>query len=148
MLPVTIHRVRPSQQPVPVPQYTTAGAAGVDLRADLESALELPPMARAAIPTGFAVAIPDGFEGQIRTRSGLALDDGLVCLNSPGTIDSDYRGEVLVVLANLSAELKTIRRGDRIAQLVFSPVARAVLTEGTLPPSRRGPGGLGSTGRE
>jgi dUTP pyrophosphatase len=105
-------------------------------------------MERAAIPTGFAFAIPDGFEGQVRTRSGLALDDGLVCLNSPGTIDSDYRGEVFVVLANLSNEPKMIHNGDRIAQLVFCPVVRAQLSEGPLPASARGSGGLGSTGRK
>ena len=108
----------------------------------------LQPLERAAIPTGLAVEIPPGFEGQVRPRSGLALKSGVTCLNSPGTIDADYRGEVKVILANLSRDTFTVRRGDRIAQLVISPVARARLTEvEQLGESARGAGGFGSTGQ-
>ncbi|MCL5966735.1 MAG: dUTP diphosphatase [Deltaproteobacteria bacterium] len=130
-----------------VPTYQTDGASGVDLRADVEGDLVIPPMGRALVPTGVAVAIPRGLEGQVRPRSGLAIRHGVTCLNSPGTIDSDYRGEIRVVLANLGSEPFTVRRGDRIAQLVFAPVVRADLSVvPELDPTPRGEGGFGHTG--
>lgn len=131
---------------LPLPVYATAGAAGMDVVAAEEAVLA--PGARAAIATGFALAIPTGYEVQVRPRSGLALKHGVTCLNTPGTIDSDYRGEVKVILANLGQEPFAIRRGDRIAQLVPAPVLRADLTEvETLDETARGTGGFGSTGR-
>ena len=148
MLPLRIDLVRVESRgaPLPLPSYATEGAAGLDLRADV--ALALQPGARALVPTGLALAIPPGFEGQVRPRSGLALRAGLTCLNSPGTIDSDYRGEVGVILVNLGQEPVAIARGDRIAQLVIAPVVRAGLLEGvSLPPTGRGEGGFGHTGR-
>jgi dUTP pyrophosphatase len=132
-----------------LPSYATPGAAGCDLRAAIAAALTLLPGARSLVPTGIAVAIPAGFEGQVRMRSGLALKKGLCLLNAPGTIDSDYRGEIGVILANLGAEPVTLERGDRIAQLVIAPVARAVLEKvDELPPSGRQTGGFGSTGEQ
>lgn len=131
---------------LPTPAYATAGAAGLDV-VSAEDAV-LPPGGRAAIATGFALAIPPGFEVQVRPRSGLALKHGITCLNTPGTIDADYRGEVKVILANLGQEPFHIARGDRIAQLVPAPVQRAVLDEvDTLDDTKRGAGGFGSTGR-
>jgi dUTP pyrophosphatase len=131
---------------LPVPAYATDGAAGMDIVA--AEALTLAPGARHAVATGFAMAIPDGFEVQVRPRSGLALKHGITCLNSPGTIDSDYRGEVKVILANLGAEPFEINRGDRIAQLVPAPVQRAGFNElDILPETARNVGGFGSTGR-
>ena len=142
-----IRRVRASQQQLPLPQYQSAHAAGMDLLADIEADLVLQPLERRAVPTGLAIELPPGFEGQVRPRSGLALRHGITCLNTPGTIDPDYRGEVLVILANLSAAPYTLRRGDRIAQLVIAEVCRAELVESPeLTPTRRGPGGFGSTG--
>jgi len=145
---IPIARV-PGNTDLPLPEPATPGSAGLDLRAGLPEPLVLPPGARALIPTGFALALPDGYEGQVRPRSGLALRQGLTLLNSPGTIDSDYRGEIAVVAINLGQEPVTIRRGDRIAQLVIAPVAapraRLVLAE-SLPQSRRGGGGFGHTG--
>lgn len=133
---------------LPLPEYKTAGAAGCDLRAAIETELTIAPGGRTLVPTGIAVAIPEGYEGQVRMRSGLAIESGLALLNAPGTIDSDYRGEIRVLMANLAAEPATIRRGDRIAQLVFSPVARARFEPvDALPQSARGAGGFGSTGR-
>lgn len=131
---------------IDLPRYATAGAAGMDISA-AEEAL-LPPGARAAIATGFALAIPPGFEVQVRPRSGLALRHGITCLNPPGTIDSDYRGEIKVILINLGSESVVIERGDRIAQLVVAPVVEAKLVEvDRLDDSDRGSGGFGSTGR-
>jgi dUTP pyrophosphatase len=131
-----------------LPAYQTDHAAGLDLRAAVESAVTLLPGGRALIPTGLALAIPPGFEGQVRPRSGLALRHGLTCLNTPGTIDADYRGEVQVLLINLGQAPCTVRRGDRIAQLVIAPVTRAALTVvRELPESERGTGGFGHTGR-
>ncbi len=130
------------------PSYATAGSAGCDLRAAIEAPLMILPGGRARVPTGIAVAIPEGHEGQVRMRSGLAHDKGLALLNAPGTIDSDYRGEIQVILANLGAEPVTLERGERIAQLVFAPVARATFERvDELPDSPRGAGGFGSTGR-
>ncbi len=143
---VRVQRLRPSD--LPLPAYQTALAAGMDLLAELDADLVLEPMARTLIPTGLAIELPPGFEAQIRPRSGLAFKQGLTCLNSPGTIDADYRGEVKVLLANLSNTAATIHRGDRIAQLVVAPVARAALVEvASLEDSARGAGGFGSTGR-
>src|SRR5712664_4036982 len=125
----------------------TPDAAGMDLRADLEAEIVLAPGERRLVPTGLAVAIPSGFEGQVRARSGLAVRHGLTVLNAPGTIDADYRGEVQVLLVNLGCEPVSVRRGDRIAQLVIGPVARVAWREvATLPESARGAGGFGSTG--
>ena len=130
-----------------LPAYQTEGAAGMDLRAGIEGEIVLPPMGRALIPTGISVALPPGVEGQVRPRSGLAVRHGVTCLNSPGTIDSDYRGEIRVILVNLGSEPFSVRRGDRIAQLVFSPVLRASLRiVDDLDATRRGEGGFGHTG--
>ena len=142
-----VRRLRDHATPLPLPKYQTPHAAGLDLLADVDEPLVLGSLERAAVPTGLSLEIPDGFEGQVRPRSGLALNGGVTCLNSPGTIDSDYRGEVKVILANLSRESFTIRRGDRIAQLVIAPVARATLSEvEQLGETARGSGGFGSTG--
>jgi dUTP pyrophosphatase len=142
-IPVT--RVGPV--PVPLPRYQSDGAAGMDLHAAIAEPMVVAPLARVRVPTGLAFAIPASFEGQVRPRSGLAARTGLTVLNAPGTIDSDYRGEVLVLLVNLSDAPVTIAPLERIAQLVVTPVARAelVMTAG-LDATRRGAGGLGSTG--
>ncbi len=143
---VTVKRVRPSADQLPLPRYMTSAAAGMDLMADTTEPVELAPGARALVPTGIAVEIPAGFEAQIRPRSGLALRHGVTLLNTPGTIDSDYRGEVQVLVINLGDQVYTIRRGDRIAQMIIAPVARAELREAEqLADSRRGPGGFGHT---
>ena len=147
MIPIIkVRRIRPSS--LSLPHYQSAHASGMDLAADIEVSLEIAPMARAAVPTGIAMEIPPGFEGQVRPRSGRALEEGLAIVNSPGTIDADYRGEIKVLLVNLGNAPITIRRGDRIAQLVIAPVARAELVEvAELEPSSRGGGGFGHTGR-
>jgi dUTP pyrophosphatase len=130
-----------------LPAYQTEGAAGMDLRADIDEEIVLPPMGRAMIPTGISVALPAGVEAQVRPRSGLAARHGVTCLNSPGTIDSDYRGEILVILINLGNEPFSVRRGDRIAQLVFATSLRASLRiVDDLDVTRRGEGGFGHTG--
>jgi len=130
---------------LPFPAYATEGAAGLDVVTAQD--LSLAPGERMAVPTGFAIEIPPGYEVQVRPRSGLALKHGITCLNSPGTIDSDYRGEVKVILANLGQELFAVRRGERIAQLVPAPVLRAMFEEVVeLSDSERGSGGFGSTG--
>ena len=134
---------------LPLPAYETAGSAGMDLRAAVDEGapVTLPPGGRALIPTGLTMALPEGYEGQVRPRSGLALKFGVTCLNSPGTIDSDYRGEVGVILANMGSEPFTVRRGDRIAQLVVAPFTQARLAEvDSLDDTARGAGGFGSTG--
>jgi len=139
----------PHNPDLPLPAYETDGAAGMDLRAAVPEDLPLVirPGARALVPTGLCIAVPRGLEAQVRPRSGLALKSGITCLNTPGTIDSDYRGEVGVILANLGSEDFTIRRGDRIAQMVIAPVARANWLEITeLGATMRGAGGFGSTG--
>jgi dUTP pyrophosphatase len=136
----------PHGEGLPLPAYTTEGAAGMDIVS--AEALTLAPGARAAVATGFAIAIPAGHEVQVRPRSGLAFKYGVTCLNTPGTIDCDYRGEVKVILANLGQEPFEIARGDRIAQLVPAVVLRATLDEvATLDDTVRGLGGFGSTGR-
>jgi len=131
-----------------LPEYQTAGSAGMDLKADVDGEIVIPPMGRAKVPTGIALSIPPGVEGQVRPRSGLAIRHGVTCLNAPGTIDSDYRGEVCVILANFGEEPFSVRRGDRVAQIVFSPTLRArfqVVSE--LEGTTRGEGGFGHTGR-
>ena len=145
--PITIRLARlPHGEGLPLPAYATAGAAGMDVVAAED--LILAPGARHAVATGFAIAIPEGYEVQVRPRSGLALKHGITCLNTPGTIDSDYRGEVKVILANLGSDAFPIARGDRIAQLVAAPVQRALFEEAeTLDETVRGAGGFGSTGR-
>ncbi len=135
---------------LPLPAYQTQGAAGLDLLAALnvQSPMILAPGARALVPTGLIIELPLGYEAQVRPRSGLALNSGVTVLNSPGTIDSDYRGEVRVILANLGQAPFEIRRGERIAQLVISPVTRAELIEvGEVTNTARGEGGFGSTGK-
>lgn len=135
----------PHGEGLPLPAYATAGAAGMDVVAAED--LTLAPGQRHAVATGFAMAIPEGFEVQVRPRSGLALKHGVTCLNTPGTIDSDYRGEVKVILANLGDAPFVIARGDRIAQLVPAPVLRAEVREvAALDDTLRGAGGFGSTG--
>ena len=147
MTPIRIALKRlPNGADLPLPAYATSGAAGMDVVS--AETCEIAPGARHAVATGFALAIPEGFEVQVRPRSGLALKHGVTCLNTPGTIDSDYRGEVKVILANLGQESFTIARGDRIAQLVPAPVQRATLDEvAVLDETARGGGGFGSTGR-
>lgn len=145
-LTVKIQRVR-NREDLPLPEYESDGAAGVDLRACLEEDLVIEPGRTVLVPTGFAVAIPDGFEAQIRPRSGLALDHAIGVPNAPGTIDSDYRGEVKVILINHGTEPFTLKHGMRIAQMVISPVARVEFREmHELPATERGAGGFGSTG--
>ena len=139
----------PHAEGLPLPAYETNGAAGMDLRAAVaeDAPLVLKPGARFMVPTGLAFAVPLGFEAQVRPRSGLAAKAGVTCLNTPGTIDSDYRGEVKVILANLGAENFVVRRGDRIAQLVICPVVQARWREtSALDDTSRGQGGFGSTG--
>ena len=137
---------------LPLPAYQTAGAAGMDLRASLHAddraeGITLPSQGRALVPTGLAMAIPPGFEAQIRPRSGLAAHHGVTLSNSPGTIDSDYRGEIMVLMINLGAETFVIRHGARIAQMVIAPVVRAAMIRvEALAGSERGAGGFGSTG--
>lgn len=137
----------PEGEGLPLPAYMSEHAAGADLYAAIAADVVLAPGARALIPTGVSIALPEGYEAQVRPRSGLAIRSGVTCLNAPGTIDADYRGHVQVVLANLGSETVVIRRGDRIAQMVVAPVSRALfdLVE-ELPPSSRGEGGFGSTG--
>jgi len=146
LVDVMIRRL-PGAGDLPIPAYETAGAAGLDLRAAIDADRVLAPGDIAAIPTGFALAIPPGFEGQVRPRSGLALREGLSIPNAPGTIDADYRGEVQVIVVNLGRSPVTLSRGQRIAQLVIAPVARAGLCEvSELPETGRGAGGFGHTG--
>ncbi|MGQ9508464.1 MAG: dUTP diphosphatase [Thermodesulfobacteriota bacterium] len=130
-----------------LPEYMTRGSSGMDLFASLEETVTLQPGERRMIPTGISVALPEGFEGQIRPRSGLAFQKGITVLNSPGTIDSDYRGEIKVLLINLGEAPYTIKNGDRIAQMVISPISRAILIEvEELPSTQRQEGGFGHTG--
>lgn len=137
----------PEGADIPLPAYMSAGAAGADIFAAVTESLVLLPGARALVPTGFSLEVPPGFEVQIRPRSGLALGHGITLLNSPGTIDSDYRGPVGVILVNLGSEPYTVRRGDRIAQMIVAPVARAeFVVQYDLAHSERGSGGFGSTG--
>ena len=133
---------------LPLPSYATEGSAGLDLFAAIESDLTIGPGVRALVSTGIRLGLPEGYEGQVRPRSGLAWRQGLTLLNSPGTIDSDYRGTIKVILINLGQEPIQIQRGDRIAQLVIAPVIHITWTEiETLPEQQRGEGGFGSTGK-
>jgi dUTP pyrophosphatase len=131
-----------------LPEYATEGSAGMDLRAHLPAPLELKPMERQLVPTGLFIELPLGYEAQVRPRSGLAIKHGITCLNSPGTIDSDYRGELKIILINLSAEVQTIHPGDRIAQMVIGPVVQVsweAVTE--IGVTARNAGGFGHTGK-
>ncbi len=142
---IRIKRLRPTAK---LPDYQSDHAAGLDLAADVAGPIQMAPRERRAIPTGIAIEIPPGHEGQVRPRSGRALADGLTLVNPPGTIDADYRGEVMVLMVNLGERPVEIHPGDRIAQLVIAPVVRAeVLEVDELAPSSRGPGGFGHTGR-
>lgn len=144
-------RVRIARQPsgegLPLPEPATSGAAGLDLCAAVSAEVQIAPRGRALIPTGFAIGLPEGYEGQVRPRSGLALDHGVTVANAPGTIDADYRGELKVILLNVGEAPFTVRRGDRIAQLVVAPVVRCEWESvETLDTTERGAGGFGHTG--
>ena len=144
----TVKIARLRKRVLPLPAYQSAHAAGIDLMADVAAPTEMAPGERRAVPTGIAVEIPEGYEGQVRPRSGRALKEGLALINSPGTIDADYRGEVKVLLVNLGDQSILIKPGDRIAQLIIAPVIRADIVEvDELAPSSRGAGGFGHTGR-
>lgn len=138
-----------NQSPNPMPRYATEGAAGMDIRAHMEGPMLLKPLQRELVPTGLFLEIPEGYEVQIRPRSGLAINQGITCLNTPGTIDSDYRGEIKIILINLSGEAQSIYPGDRIAQMVVQRVEKAHLVSVTqLSDSERSNGGFGSTGKK
>jgi len=137
-----------NQSSNPLPEYSTAGSAGMDLRANLETPVVLKSLERSLIPTGLFIELPDGYEAQVRPRSGLAIKQGLTCLNSPGTIDADYRGEVKVILINLSHEPQTIQHGDRIAQMVVHSVGQVAWEPVTaIGVTQRNDGGFGHTGK-
>lgn len=133
----------------PLPHYATSGSSGMDIRAHLKESLQLQPLERTLIPTGLFIEIPQGYEAQIRPRSGLAIKQGITCLNTPGTIDADYRGEIKIILINLSNEVQSVDNGDRIAQIVFQKVEQAEweLSE-HLEETQRSTGGFGSTGKQ
>jgi dUTP pyrophosphatase len=144
--PVVVKIVNESGNPLPA--YATEGSAGMDLCAHIHESVVLEPLERRLIPTGLFIELPTGYEAQIRPRSGLALKQGITCLNSPGTIDADYRGELGVILINLSNEMQVIKTGDRIAQMVIAPVTQISWEPATaLAPTNRGAGGFGSTGK-
>lgn len=146
VLQLKIKRVRQNSDLL-IPAYQTQGASGLDLRADISESMLVQPMQRVLVPTGLALAIPQGYEGQIRARSGLALKNGIALVNAPGTIDADYRGELQVILINLSDQVFVINRGDRIAQLVIQAVYQPTIVEvESLENTERGEGGFGSTG--
>ena len=133
----------------PLPAYATEGSSGLDVRANIEKAITIKPLERVLVPTGLFIQIPNGYEAQMRPRSGLAIKNGITCLNSPGTIDADYRGELKVILINLSNEAQTIEHGDRIAQLIFAKVEKATLNlVQHLHDTLRGDGGFGHTGKK
>lgn len=146
---VRIRRVRPGSEDIPLPSYATVHSAGVDLRADIPEPFTLAPGGIEAIPTNLAIELPDGYEAQVRPRSGLALHHGITLPNTPGTIDADYRGEIKVILANIGGAPFLIERGDRIAQLVVAPVTRVRWVESAaLNDTARGDGGFGHSGRQ
>lgn len=149
MKQVTVDVVRLAHaEGLDLPSYATPGAAGLDLLAAIAEPIELAPGERRLIPTGLTIALPEGYEAQVRPRSGLALKHGITVLNSPGTIDADYRGEIGIVLVNLGNASVRLERGMRVAQLIVSPVTQVALVERrTLPPTNRAGGGFGSTGR-
>jgi dUTP pyrophosphatase len=133
----------------PLPVYATDGASGMDLRASLQADIEMAPFERCLVPTGLFLEIPSGFEAQVRPRSGLAIKQGITCLNTPGTIDADYRGEIKVILINLSAEIQHIQHGDRIAQMVFQKVEKVNwLPVLEISETNRNEGGFGHTGKQ
>lgn len=147
LVEIAVKRVRPGYADLPLPRYMTRGAAGMDLYAAVDEPVVLRPGSRALVPTGIAIALPQGYEAQVRPRSGLALRSGVTLLNSPGTVDSDYRGEVMVLMINLGEREQSLQRGDRIAQLVVAPVSRATVSEvDDLETTVRGAGGFGHTG--
>jgi dUTP pyrophosphatase len=138
----------PETDDLPLPSYRTAGAAGMDLYAAVGEPLTLAPGERAAVPTGIAIALPPGYEAQVRPRSGLARDHGIALVNAPGTVDADYRGQILVLVINLGQQPFTVNRGERIAQMVVVPVTRITWDEvRSLDETERGEGGFGHTGR-
>jgi dUTP pyrophosphatase len=144
--PVVVKIVNESGNPLPA--YATEGSAGMDLCAHIHESVVLEPLERKLIPTGLFIELPTGYEAQVRPRSGLALKQGITCLNSPGTIDADYRGEIGVILINLSNEMQVIKTGDRIAQMVIAPATQISWEPATaLTPTNRGAGGFGSTGK-
>jgi dUTP pyrophosphatase len=133
----------------PLPEYATSGSSGMDLRAFLTEPIVLDPMERILVPTGLFIALPENWEAQVRPRSGLAIKQGITCLNTPGTIDADYRGELKVILINLSNETQTIQDGDRIAQIVFQSVDKVTWQQvEQLDETKRGAGGFGHTGKK
>ena len=137
-----------NQSTNPLPTYATTGSSGLDIRANLNTPIVIEPFNRVLVPTGLFVEIPQGFEAQIRPRSGLAIKQGITCLNTPGTIDADYRGEIQVILINLSKETATINHGDRIAQMVFAKIEQVQFVKvPTINETLRGQGGFGSTGK-
>lgn len=145
-MPTTVKIVNKSQHPIPA--YATAGSSGVDIRANIEASITLSPLERVLIPTGLFFEMPEHLEAQVRPRSGLAIKQGLTCLNTPGTIDADYRGEVKVILINLSNDVQTIHNGDRIAQVVFQVVEKVAFQQvDQLNETDRGVGGFGHTGK-
>jgi dUTP pyrophosphatase len=132
----------------PLPAYATSGSSGMDIRANVESSVRLKPLERTLIPTGLYIELPEGYEGQVRPRSGMAIRQGITCLNTPGTIDADYRGEIKIILVNLSSEEQVIENGDRIAQLVIQKVEKAEWIESEeLEFTTRNEGGFGHTGK-
>jgi len=138
-----------NQSSHPLPAYATAGSSGMDIRANLETSMQLKPLQRVLVPTGLFLEIPNGYEAQVRPRSGLAIKQGITCLNTPGTIDADYRGELKVILINLSDQEQSIENGDRIAQLVFQQVEKVALElVEVLADTERGEGGFGHTGKK
>lgn len=137
-----------NQSKHPLPEYATPGSSGMDLRANLSESIQLKPLQRTLVPTGLFLEIPNGCEAQVRPRSGLAIKNGITCLNTPGTIDADYRGELKVILINLSDQDHVINNGDRIAQLVFQQVEKVMLEQvESLEVTDRGSGGFGHTGK-
>ncbi len=147
-LNIRIARVNPDISDIPLPAYATGGSSGMDMRAAVDGEIIVRPSDTALVPTGFYIEIPFGYEGQVRPRSGLALKHSIGVLNTPGTIDSDYRGEIKVILTNFGKKDFIIRRGDRIAQLVITPVVQAELEEvPSLEHTQRGAGGFGHTGK-
>lgn len=146
-MPTKVQIVNKSHHPLP--SYATTGSAGMDVRAYLEAPISLTPMERCLVPTGLFIALPENWEAQVRPRSGLAIKQGITCLNTPGTIDADYRGEIKVILINLSNEVQVINDGDRIAQMVFQSVEKADWDLVTvLDETQRGAGGFGHTGKK
>lgn len=143
---ITVKIINKSDNPLPT--YATSGSSGLDLRAFIEAPIVLEPMQRALIPTGLSIELPEGHEAQVRPRSGLAINQGITCLNTPGTVDADYRGEIKVILINLSTEAQTIKSGDRIAQMVIQQVSQVILFEvKEISETERGAGGFGHTGK-